>query len=803
MSNNLQNILTDLFAIDPELKGQEEMLKKIIAELVAQKPDIQLDAKFVSDLKTKLLAENTSPIKFSLFNNNMTKVLLAVSGGALVLLAIFAVMKMGPNLPGNVAVNTNMTTQQTTGQTSGVAGSQNPTTSPSQKVAVKGVTKFASADDFKKYLALAPSANSGFGMGGGVATRMNALATPNSASEKSVVAPSAPQAATGAADSSGRFSGTNVQVVGIDEPDMVKTDGSSIFFSTEQFYPIMYNLRGGSGGIMAPNYYPYQNPGVSQIIKATPPSGMKTQGKIPLSGNLLYKNNTLMVLSGNTIHGYDVADKANPKEQWKIDLGDRNSLIGARLYNDKLYVATAETINFTQPCPIQPLTYGALKLSIPCGEIYHPISPAPTDVVYTVSSFEITKGGILSHVSFTGSSSQSVLYMSQNNIYLTNVYPGDMVKFTFNFLNANKDIVPSVVLDKLAKLQTYDISDSSKQNELYNIMNGWLGNLNSDDQLRLNNELQNRISNYYPQHQRELEQTSIVRVNVGDLTITGTGSVPGTPLNQFSLDEFQGNLRIAVTVGSNFWGIANVSATTQSTNDVYVLGSDMSTIGSLLNLGQGEQIYSARFIGDRGYVVTFKQTDPFHVLDLSDAKHPVLAGELKVPGYSGYLEPIGDHVILGVGQENSKVKAALYDVSDPKNPTELSKYILNEYWSAALSDHHAFLKDDKHQVFFIPGGQGGYVFSFAGNKLSLAKAVSDTSIQRALYINDALYIIGSNKITVWDENSWNKLGEFSFDTSAKPTPGPIPYDSTGGSSGSGTVSPGVEIAPPVMQKSIP
>ena len=120
-------------------------------------------------------------------------------------------------------------------------------------------------------------------------------------------------------------------------------------------------------------------------------------------------------------------------------------------------------------------------------------------------------------------------------------------------------------------------------------------------------------------------------------------------------------------------------------------------------MGLTERVYSARFIQDKGYVVTFRQTDPFYVLDLSDPASPKLAGELKIPGYSSYLHPITKDKIIGIGKEGQNVKVSLFDASDPANPQEVSKYTLSEYWSDILNTHHAFLMDEKHGVFFLPG----------------------------------------------------------------------------------------------------
>jgi uncharacterized secreted protein with C-terminal beta-propeller domain len=147
---------------------------------------------------------------------------------------------------------------------------------------------------------------------------------------------------------------------------------------------------------------------------------------------------------------------------------------------------------------------------------------------------------------------------------------------------------------------------------------------------------------------------------------------------------------------------------------------------------------------------------------LSDPANPAKKGELKIPGYSSYLHPITKDKILGVGEESGRVKISLFDVNDPQNPQEISKYNLDEYYSEISTTHHAFLLDAKHQIFFLPGSKGGYIFSYAGDNLNLVKAVSDIQAKRAIYINNFLYVIGENKMVVLDENSWEKVSELEL-----------------------------------------
>jgi uncharacterized secreted protein with C-terminal beta-propeller domain len=200
----------------------------------------------------------------------------------------------------------------------------------------------------------------------------------------------------------------------------------------------------------------------------------------------------------------------------------------------------------------------------------------------------------------------------------------------------------------------------------------------------------------------------------------------------------------------------------ESANDVYVLDGSLKIVGSMKDLGKTERIYSVRFINDKGYVVTFRETDPFYVLDLSDPKEPKLSGELKIPGYSSYLHPISEDLILGIGKEGDKVKISLFDVSSPSQPGEVDKYLLDESWSDVLQTHHAFLLDREHEVFFLPAGQRGYVFSYAGEKIEVVMRTEVAGARRAVYIEDFLYVLATKGVTVFDERTWEKVNEIEI-----------------------------------------
>jgi hypothetical protein len=291
---------------------------------------------------------------------------------------------------------------------------------------------------------------------------------------------------------------------------------------------------------------------------------------------------------------------------------------------------------------------------------------------------------------------------------------------------------------------------------------------------------------------QEADQTFTVihkiGVKNGAITYLATGEVPGTLHNQFSMDEYDGNLRVATTssVYTPRWG-------QYTYNNVYVLDQDMATIGELTHIAEQETIYSTRFIGDRLYMVTFKRIDPFFVIDLAAPTAPKILGKLKIPGYSDYLHPYDATHIIGVGKETGTndwggvstkgIKLALFDVSDVEHPTQIDKVEIGDAGSdsAALSDHKAFLFDKAKNLLVIPARvvkndvtvtgkygttqpniwYGAYVFGLtpetgfvlkgtvehgSGSDRSYWYGSSQNEVKRSLYIGDVLYTLSSRKI---------------------------------------------------------
>lgn len=208
------------------------------------------------------------------------------------------------------------------------------------------------------------------------------------------------------------------------------------------------------------------------------------------------------------------------------------------------------------------------------------------------------------------------------------------------------------------------------------------------------------------------EEGQVTRIHRFDISghdraaYRSSGVVPGWLLNQFSMDEHRGRLRVASTDSPPF-----LDAPGASESMVTVLverGPRLVQVGRVAGLGRGERIFAVRFVGDRGYVVTFREVDPLYVLDLSDPTRPSVEGELKILGYSAYLHPLGEHLLLGVGQDATEggrlkgTQVSLFDVSDPTDPRRVDAIQISDASSEVEWDHHAFLYWEPEGLAVIP-----------------------------------------------------------------------------------------------------
>ena len=586
-----------------------------------------------------------------------------------------------------------------------------------------GFARFSSKQDFISKIV--ESQNTGSISGGSLNGASNSFGAAKSMAITTGVDEAIPQSNTQESTHTQRFSETNVQVTGIDEPDIVKTDGKRIFYSSGRSYWWYYNHVSGT-----------------EFINVSL-SNLNVDKRLNISGDLLLSGNDLIILSSRNdkIEGYN---KNNGSKLWELKLNN-SYLEASRMYNNKLYVILRSYPPTSKRQPIMPL----MNVYISPRYIYYPRGcDMSLDSIYSIFEINPDTGAIEKNLSFISSGWSTTVYMSKNNIYIALYYrKSNYILLKRYFLNNPNDL-PSSLISRMKEIDSYDISDSSKLNEVQIAVEKYLLSLDEDDQMTFMQNLQN----YVKQHEKELDMTRIAKISVNNLELKKSTNLNGKLLNQYSMDEYNNYLRIAMTRGN--WD--------ESDNILYILNDNLNVVGKTENFGTTESIYAVRFIGNKGYVVTYRNTDPLFIMDLTNVKNPQIIGELKIEGYSSYLHPIDDNLLLGIGRENGNVKVSLFDVSNPKEPKEISKFLLDEYWSDAQINPHAFLIDKKHKIFFIPSYDAGYIFSYDNNKLKLVKSVKETYLRRALYINDYLYLIGDSKLVVLDENNWKRVKELDL-----------------------------------------
>lgn len=272
----------------------------------------------------------------------------------------------------------------------------------------------------------------------------------------------------------------------------------------------------------------------------------------------------------------------------------------------------------------------------------------------------------------------------------------------------------------------------------------------------------------------EPPHTSIHQFGLDGVSATylASGRVSGTLLNQFALSEYKGVLRVAATIDGVNGGRS------ASSSSVYTLvrkGEALSVIGEVGGLGIAERIHSVRFLGDIGYVVTFRQTDPLYVLDLSDPSAPKLTGELKIPGYSAYLHPIDGAMLLGLGQDATTAgrrlgsQLSVFDVADASAPQRIASLDLAAWGSEAENDHHAFLYWKPTRQAIIPtystAGRGGVVVVTVSPDGSLAedgRVSFGDQVRRSMVVGGRLVLLGETGLSIHSLDTLARIATVSF-----------------------------------------
>ena len=401
----------------------------------------------------------------------------------------------------------------------------------------------------------------------------------------------------------------------------------------------------------------------------------------------------------------DVSDRQNPKILKNYEVN--GNYFNARMIGNYVYFISTSNVDYNNPIP--PVVRQSSK-AIMSPPVYYYDMPEPNYNFNTVTSFDIFGDKINSQTYLMGST--GTLYVSNDAIYIAyqKNYPYYYgVDEKDRFFHAIVPLLPDDIQNKIKSIDQSGLDPDTKWAQTSDLMQNIYNNMPQSDKTQLFDKIQRALQDYNTKAQ-DSTKTVIEKIAIdnGALKYVAQGQVPGYLLNQYSMDEFGNRFRVATT--SQYYNSGNGN---WQSNNVYVLDDSLNIVGSLDKIAPNEKIYSARFMGDKLYLVTFHRIDPFFVIDLS-ADAPRVLGALKIPGYSSYLHPYDENHIIGIGKEitqneygNSEplgIKISLFDVSDVSNPVTVDTYEIGGPTSNSdvLSDPKALLFDKEKNILSIP-----------------------------------------------------------------------------------------------------
>lgn len=549
--------------------------------------------------------------------------------------------------------------------------------------------------------------------------------------DKEEAAQQAPQEAGASQD----HSDTNVQVEGVQEGDIIKNDGKYIYIKTGEKLKIIDS-----------------NPLNPKIVSTVNVPENTSISEIYISGNKL-------VVIGQNNYYYIMKEyekSAVPAEDKTVDY-----IMPPRYYDDRTNVLVYDISNVEKPVLQRELLLDGNYLS--GREI--------NGYLYMVTTRYLN------------------IYYDRQDVslpYYTNVLKNEKHEFTYDDIK----YFPNYIDSRYMYTAGINLNDSSVEPDVDVYLGG------SDTIYVSEGSLYAAVADYsydYNIKQTELYSpgysTSTVvykyELEKGNIKVATQGEVPGTIINQFSMDEHEGMLRIATTTGE-VWNET-------SKNNMYILDENLKLKGKLEGLAPGERIYSTRFAGDRVYMVTFRQVDPLYVIDASDPSNPRAAGMLKIPGYSTYLHIVDEKHILGFGYDtkvsewggivNGGFKMSLFDVSDIKNPKETFTEVIGEQgtYSELLYNHKALMFSLNKGIMAFPINStaenyktdfnGAYVYNVSLDNISYKTKISHMDsdnylygyeVKRIIYIGDFIYTFSENEMQIHSITTNKKINELNI-----------------------------------------
>ncbi|MEM0439646.1 MAG: beta-propeller domain-containing protein [Sulfolobales archaeon] len=621
---------------------------------------------------------------------------------------------------------------------------------------------------------------------------------------RAVITPTASQGGSPAPVPPASFSTTNVQVVGVDELDIVKTDGRLIVVAS-----------GGRAFIVDPQ-------------------GLRILASISIDGYIhgvfLWGDRLAVIaredrvaieplpiprvsviappirMAGNTsIYIYDISTPSRPSEIARIVY--TGYISGARMINGTVYLvismpAIVNTTPSVNGVPIDP------------GLVFQ-VDPMPSSFV-TIASIDLSRGG---HREFSLLMSYSSwIYMSASRLYVVSINPA-YYKAMARALEILAGYMPSNISS-----QVLELVGRGAYYKALGLVSKYLSTLDlSEAQAIVSNASQKLSTEVF----RDTSRIHVIDVRDLETMYRGYIEVPGSILDQFSIEEYKEHLVVATTstnlnasimasyarvetkstavnatvtiieciAGSNRTTRTMVIPTTremirlppspipfiyigtnpqgESVNNVYIASlADRKIVGILEGLAEGERIYAARLVGDIFYLVTFRQIDPLYAIDISNPEKPEILGYIKIPGFSEYLHPLARETLLGIGIENNSLKISLFNTKDPRNIVETAVLKIENAWSQALGDHHAVTINLERGLLLIPittrmiskdGILSGIaVISIENNKLELKAILSHEGASRSIYIGDTIYTISHESIKTYNIDTLQETGKIDL-----------------------------------------
>lgn len=496
--------------------------------------------------------------------------------------------------------------------------------------------------------------------------------------EESAVSDTASSSAdTGAVSSSTDYSQTNVREAGVDEGDVVKTDGKYLYILKSDSSVKIVDIQSSEMELVSTVTLDQLNESIEEIYLEDNQLILVTSG---YDSSMEEQESDVYTVDRYTyaaVSVYDISDREHPQQT-------------GRMTQEGTYRQSRKNGNYF---------YLLTQYSPSIGE-----SVDDSDVMPLVNEEKVTV----------------------NNIYL----PSD--------LNQPDYLVVSGT----------DLSDLQKPVSTKAIVSGASDFYMSTDSLYI------CCQNW--EHGKSSTQILKFSCVDGEITASNMAELPGYLNDTFSLDEYDGYLRVLTTEDGN-----------GESNNLFVLDEDMNTISTIRDIASGETIRSARFVGDMGYFVTFRQTDPLFCVDLSEPESPEILSELKISGFSSYLHMYGENRLLGIGYEADEdtgsqtgVKLSMFDISDPENVTEENKYVIKDAYYLPLDyNYKAITIDaDKNLIGFVCDGEY-MVFRYdeeKGFENLLTYTMSDNNYWdgqescRGVYVGERFCVVDREKVLMFD-----------------------------------------------------